>query len=514
MARLRLRRPRSPHLHRPPESPRLRSLASQSLIYGMGGIVSKLVGVFLLPIYVKPEYAGRAAFGTSELVMAAITALAIFLRLGITNSMSRFTVGDPDNHDWRPVVQTVFVSVLIASTVASLVGLLFLPQIAELLQCSHTVAATGIAGLWVTMNYDVIARVYRIERRARAFVVWTILNIVLTIILTFLLVVVWRFKAEGILLANFLGTYIVFFILVIARWEVLGFHFDRALYRRMLSFALPLMPAGLALWALNFADRFQVQRFAGKGDLGSYSIAAKLSLGIMLVLGAFQTAWPPFAHSIRGNDQARQVIREVFTYWNAVMCWALVALTLVSAPYVELALASDVHNALPVVPLLMGGAVLYGAFTVVNMGVNISMRTRMTPIITGASALLNIGLNFWMIPAWSILGAGISTLIGYAALLWLGWWNAQQSFPVSYDWWRFAKICAVTVGFCALSLTIVPAASLIGIVIRGLLIMAFPFGLAAVGAVTAADRKRARSLLAMRKGKQPDPGIDVEVAAP
>ena len=287
MARLRLRRPRSPHLHRPPESPRLRSLASQSLIYGMGGIVSKLVGVFLLPIYVKPEYAGRAAFGTSELVMAAITALAIFLRLGITNSMSRFTVGDPDNHDWRPVVQTVFVSVLIASTVASLVGLLFLPQIAELLQCSHTVAATGIAGLWVTMNYDVIARVYRIERRARAFVVWTILNIVLTIILTFLLVVVWRFKAEGILLANFLGTYIVFFILVIARWEVLGFHFDRALYRRM-SFALPLMPAGLALWALNFADRFQVQRFAGKGDLGSYSIAAKLSLGIMLVLGAFQ----------------------------------------------------------------------------------------------------------------------------------------------------------------------------------------------------------------------------------
>ena len=69
------------------------------------------------------------------------------------------------------------------------------------------------------------------------------------------------------------------------------------------------------------------------------------------------------------------------------------------------------------------------------------------------------------------------------------------------------------VGFCALSLTIVPAASLIGILIRGLLIMAFPLGLAAVGAVSAADRKRARSLLAMRKSR-PDPGVDVEVAAP
>ena len=410
----------------------------------MGGIVSKLVGVFLLPIYVKPEYAGRAAFGTSELVMAAITALAIFLRLGITNSMSRFTVGDPDNHDWRPVVQTVFVSVLIASTVASLVGLLFLPQIAELLQCSHTVAATGIAGLWVTMNYDVIARVYRIERRARAFVFWTILNIVLTIILTFLLVVVVRFKAEGILLANFLGTYIVFFM---------------PDHRALGGARIPVRPAalpadaelraaadagGLALWALNFADRFQVQRFAGKGDLGSYSIAAKLSLGIMLVLGAFQTAWPPFAHSIRGNDQAKQVIREVFTYWNAIMCWALVALTMVSAPYVELALSKRRAQR------TAGGAAADGRRRALRRlhrrqhGREHLDADAHDPDHHRLSALLNIGLNFWMIPAWSILGAGISTLIGYAALLWLGWWNAQQSFPVSYDWWRFAKICAVT----------------------------------------------------------------------
>ena len=33
---------------------RLRQLAGQSFVYGLGGIVSKLVGIFLLPIYTKP----------------------------------------------------------------------------------------------------------------------------------------------------------------------------------------------------------------------------------------------------------------------------------------------------------------------------------------------------------------------------------------------------------------------------------------------------------------------------
>ena len=32
------------------------------------------------------------------------------------------------------------------------------------------IVLAGLFGLWISMNYDVMARVYRIERRARAWV--------------------------------------------------------------------------------------------------------------------------------------------------------------------------------------------------------------------------------------------------------------------------------------------------------------------------------------------------------
>jgi O-antigen/teichoic acid export membrane protein len=69
---------------------RLRQLAGQSFVYGLGGIVSKLVGIFLLPIYTKPEYVSQAGFGQVETVMAASSLAAIVCQFGLTTAMFRF----------------------------------------------------------------------------------------------------------------------------------------------------------------------------------------------------------------------------------------------------------------------------------------------------------------------------------------------------------------------------------------------------------------------------------------
>ncbi len=488
-------------------APRLRSLASQSLTYGLGGFASRIVGFFLVPVYVS--YAGRNAFGVVELVMSAIAAAAIVLRLGITASMSRFTLGDPEREDWSPVIHTVFAFVMAASTLALAIGLLLLNPLASLLGVDRSVALVGLIGLWVSMNYDVVARVYRIERRARSFVVFTLLNVAVTVVLTIVLVIGLHQKALGLMVGNFGGSALVYACLLVARRHTVGVrHFDRNVLRQVMHYSLPLMPAGLALWGLNFADRAQIQGLSTTAELGSYAVAAKVALGVMLAVGAFQTAWPPFAHSIRGEQTAKQTFRQVFTYWAVVMGWAVSALTLISAPYIRRAFPGNVGDAIPVVPLLMGGAVLYGGFMVVNIGVTFSKKTRMTPVISTIAAAVNIGLNFYFIPTWGIVGAGLTTVIGYALLLWLGWLNAQRSYPVEYDWNRVLRIFAVTTGYVALSLWVVPEATALGILLRLLLAGSFPLALLAVGALSADDRVRIRALLAMRRRERPDPGLE------
>src|SRR5205085_649647 len=86
------------------------------------------------------------------------------------------------------------------------------------------------------------------------------------------------------------------------------------------------------------------------------------------------------------------------------------------------------------------GHLLYGGYLIVNIGVTISLRTRMTPLIASAAAAVNLGLNFWAIPHWGIVGAGLTTVLGYALLLWMGWANSQRSYPVPYEWMRVGKV--------------------------------------------------------------------------
>jgi len=162
------------------EGGRMRSLAGQSFVYGLGGMVGRFAGFFLLPIYVHA--AGAKAYGTVDLMLSAVTLSAILLRMGIATTMSRFTLGEADS-DWAPVIHTIFTFVLSASSIGVLIGLLLRTEIAHLLQVPVSIVLAGLLGLWITMNYDVMGRVYRIERRAPAWVRFTLLNIALTIAL-------------------------------------------------------------------------------------------------------------------------------------------------------------------------------------------------------------------------------------------------------------------------------------------------------------------------------------------
>jgi O-antigen/teichoic acid export membrane protein len=326
--------------------------------------------------------------------------------------------------------------------------------------------------------------------------------------------------AAGILLGNFSGTYITYVLLLWARRDMVGLHLDQPLLRRMLVFSLPLMPSGVALWALNLADRVQVQRLTPgtqlerSAQLGTYSAANKIALGIMLAISAFQTAWIPFANLIIDEDEAKRTYRAVLSYWSMVMAWGVVAITAASAPYIHIAMTPAWYGAVPVVPLLMTGSVLFGAYYILNIGVNRSKRTKFTPIVTGTAAAVNIGLNLWMIPRWGILGAGWSTVIGFLVLVVGGWRNAQSSYPVQYDFGRVLRVVAVAAVFVVALVEVVPATGWVGIPARIVLTAAFPLGLMAVGVVTPGERRQIAATFAQvrapRKGRRAEEQEELE----
>jgi O-antigen/teichoic acid export membrane protein len=424
----------------------VKRLGKHTAVYGLGGLVSRIIAVLLLPLYT--HYLGPQGFGKIETVVALTTVLVIVLRLGISSAFFRFYFDTKDEAHRTLVVRTSFWFTMTMATAGLIAGWIFATSIAHALALGDDpwLVRAAFVGLWAQMNYEQLTSLFRVEERSVAFVAASLTNVVLTIAATVLLVVVLDEGALGVIAGNFTGTLLVYLGLLGYRREQLGLTLDRELLRQMNRFGLPLVPSGLALWTLNFSDRFLLAHFAGQDDVGRYSLGVRVASAIVLLLFAFRTAWPAFAYSIRDDDEARRTYSFVLTYLLFVSSWLALALG-VLAPWLVRLLARDPgfwEGADVVAPLAFAGA-FWGAYIVVAIGVGRTRRTQFNWVITGAAATLDVALNLVLIPRYGIHGAAASAVVAFAVMfVGMTWW-AQRVYPVPYQWRRIVTVVGVAV---------------------------------------------------------------------
>src|SRR4051794_25490194 len=414
-------------------------LGKHSAIYGLGAVVSRLIGLFLLPVVTR--YLTRSELGAVDTLIALSVVLVIVFRAGISMAFFRFYFDATDDRGRTTVVRTSFWFTMTAATLGLIAGWALAGPISEALFSTHSRAGLVRAAfvlLWAQMNYEQLTALFRVEERSVSYVAATLANVLITVGATILLVAVWDKGALGVIVGNFTGTLVVFFVLLGYRRFQLGLEFDRPLFREMQRFGLPLVPSGLALWALDFADRFLLLKLKNAAEVGLYSVGVRVSTAILLLLIALRTAWPAFAYSIKDDQEAKRAYGFVLTYVLYVSCWMSLTLSLLAPWIVRLLTAPAFYGGARVVPLLAFGATAFIAFNVMSIGIGRAKQTQLNWVVTGSAAALNIGLNFWLIPAYGMMGAAAATLVAYVVMFLGMTWRAQQVFPVPYQWRRGA----------------------------------------------------------------------------
>jgi O-antigen/teichoic acid export membrane protein len=469
----------------------IRRLAKHSAIYGLGGIVSRVLAVILLPLYTS--YLTGRDYGRVETLIAFTAILVTLLRMGISSAFFRFYFDSPEPAERLRVVRTSFWFTMSSATAGLLIGLAAAPQISHVLALGpgqENLVRAAFVGLWAQMNYEQLTSLFRVEERSVAFVLASLANIAITIGATVLLVVVFDQHALGVIVGNFIGTLCVYLALLAYRREQVGLQFDSALLREMNRFGMPLVPSALALWTLNFSDRFFLAHLKGQTEVGLYSIGVRIASALTLLLVAFRTAWPAFAYSIENDREARRAYGYVLTYLTFVACWISLALGLLSPWLVRLLTARPQFYAgsRVVAPLAFAGAA-WAAYTVVAIGIGRARRTQFNWVVTGAAAALNVILNVVLIPPYGMMGAAIATLAAYSAMFLGMSWHAQRVYPVPYQWRRVATLVAVAVA-------LVVAGKLFDVPLAVAIVLAavYPLALLPLGFYLPAERARLRNV--------------------
>ena len=428
-------------------------LARHSAIYGLGAVVARLIGVFLLPIVTRYLPHPRRDLGAIETLLALAIVLVTVLRAGISMAFFRFYFDADDERGRVTVVRTCFWYTMAAATAGLVAGVALAGPISQVLFSTGDRAGLVRAAfvfLWAQMNYEQLTSLFRVEERSYSYVAATLANVIITVGATILLVAVWDKGATGVVVGNFTGTLAVYFVLLAYRRYQLGLEFDRPLFRQMQRFGLPLVPSGLALWVIDLSDRFFLVRMKGLGETGLYSVGVRVSTAILLLLIAVRTAWPGFAYSIRDDEEAKRTYGFVLTYVLYLACWMSLALSLLAPWIVRLLTVPALYAGSRVVPLLVFGGTAFIAFNLMSIGIGRAKRTQFNWVVTGAAALVNVGLNFALIPPFGMMGAAVSTLVAYVVMFAGMTFRAQRVFAVPYQWRRIAIVVGAAVALTVL----------------------------------------------------------------
>jgi O-antigen/teichoic acid export membrane protein len=464
----------------------LRRLATTGAAYTAASIVSKLIAVALLPLYTR--YLTLTDYGAAEVMFAAVVMASIVFRFGMLEALLRFYY--KEDEDPARVVATSFAALFWFATAAALIALPFAGPISEALldESAPDLARISIGGLWVLTMVEYLLTLFRLEERARAFFLTTIVNVLLAIGLTVVLVVGAGEGAKGLLIGSYASGAVIVVALIVVHWHRLSLRFERPLLRRLLRFGLPTMPAELSLYALNFVDRIIIVRSLGLAEAGLYSLAVKFAQGVNVLVRGFQLAWPPLAYSIRDDAEARRAYAVVVTWFVAGCAFVVVGMWLLSRWIVRALAAPEFFGSYKAIGLVATGVTLYALYMVLVVILGRTGRTEFNFPATAAALVANVALNLALVPSLGIVGAGIALVASYLVVLALMYNFTQRLFPVPYEWTRLARIILVSSALVGLGELLLPTDGFAGLALRTALWLLYPLALLATGFFTPGER--------------------------
>ena len=256
-----------------------RRLGRNTLVYGFGMIVSRIVSVVMLPVYTR--YLSPTEYGLLQLLDVTVDVTAILFTAGIRSGLQRFYFKATTEEERNQVVFTTF----LLEMVLTVAGTLVLMATANVVQRVVLVGAgtsdlVRLAALNFTLNAmtAVPMALLMIEQRAALATVSQLIRLAMQVTLNFYFLVFRHLGVESILLSTTIASSVVGFALVAWMIGRTGVRVSRAVVRDLRRFGVPYQITTAGAFILAFGDRFFLAHYDGAAEVGVYGLAYQFGM--------------------------------------------------------------------------------------------------------------------------------------------------------------------------------------------------------------------------------------------
>lgn len=425
---------------------KLKELTKDTAIYGISTMIGRFLNFILVPLYTNIFL--PADYGIIQLIYAYMAILNIVFIYGLDSAYLKFAsfkdVGDDKDNFSTPYVSILMTSLLfvflIIMNISAIGNILRVPSEYQYL------IYFGAAILILDANVIIPFLKLRLERNAKIFSLYRIINILVNILLNVYLIIILKWGIEAILLSNLIASAVSLLLLLPTIIKNFRFKFHSVLFKRMLKFGLPFLPAGFAVMLVQVIDVPILEKLTDLQTVGIYKANYKLGIFMMLYVNMFQFAWQPFFLQNAKEPNAKEMFSKVLTYFTLAGSVMLVVVSLFISDIAQIRIAgfsiigSEYWSGLHIVPIVLLAYLINGMYSVFSAGIYIEEKSIYVPFITGAGAVVNIIVNFLLIPVLSLTGAALATFASYLVMA-LGYYFVTQKFyQIKYELKRIGHI--------------------------------------------------------------------------
>lgn len=483
-------------------------LLKDIIIYGTSSVISKLLGIVLLPFYTRVFSVGD--YGVMDILTVTCTFLLLLFSFQIDQGFAFYFASSRSDGEKKAYTSTGLLFYILIFGFVSVSIFLFSLHISDLLFntsiFSLTVKSMAVYLFVYSLKYFLI-NVLKWKNKVKEYAGLSILETFLGFVFVILLVGKFKMGLRGVYYAGALNATIIGVLSFIFTIDLVAFKFlsVRRFYR-MLSYSWPLIFSSLAIYILQFTDRYMITKLIGLESTGLYGMAFRLSNIVMVILSGFQVAWGPFVLANYRDKDTPEMIRKSFETILAISLLFLIGASLFSIEALIVMTTKPFWWAYQLVPFVTISIVLFTLAGYFSFGLNISKKTKDIANINFMVAILNVVLNFIGIKSFGLLGAVFATVVSFIILFLVLISRSQKYYFVAYRWRLYSILLILTLAPLSCLVFMMPLKiSLTWIIIKCFFIaiisvLMFRFGLVNKGDIILLIEKTKHKLIPKEQG--------------
>lgn len=387
-----------------------RKLVNNSLVFAIGNFGSKIVSIILVPLYTF--YLSTAEFGTVDLVTTTTTMLLPIISLSIYQAVFRFAMDSKESNS------EVLTNSILITLIGAIIALLLYP-ILSFFNISNKLLAYLYVILVIQAFQNLIAQYTRAIGKIKVFAFNGILQTVAMGISNIVFLVIFHYGLDGylisIILSNIVSiTYLAFNINIFR--DINLKKVNKALIKSMLKFSIPLIPNSFMWWLINASNRYFIIYFKGVSVNGLFSVANKIPALLVLFTSIFSQAWQLSAIDEYDSEDNSNFYSKIYNIYFMLLIIGTSTILLILKFIVSKFLSPEYFESWRYVPILLLGVVFSSLSGFLGTNYVASKETKGAFRTSVIGAFIAILTNIILVPYLGAIGAGLSTMISFAAV--------------------------------------------------------------------------------------------------